>query len=104
MREGAECRILLKRADGVERQYRFYCRQCRQPLGYRPRPQKETSRWAPVSPGGRETMAVSAAAEANSPTSIMTPWSLSRVRPSPYVEAPFESYGAFGRCRKVMPC
>eukprot|EP00434_Breviolum_minutum_P020856 symbB.v1.2.018397.t1/scaffold1435.1/size118962/2 len=39
-------RILLKRAAGVEQQYRFYCRQCRQPLGYRTRPQSETSKFS----------------------------------------------------------
>eukprot|EP00913_Durusdinium_trenchii_P008497 g7979.t1 len=39
-------RILLKRPNGVEKQYRFYCRQCRQPLGYRPRPESETSKFS----------------------------------------------------------
>ncbi|CAJ1413582.1 unnamed protein product [Effrenium voratum] len=39
-------RILLKRANGVEKQFRFYCRQCRQPLGYRPRPESETSKFS----------------------------------------------------------
>ncbi|CAK0879288.1 unnamed protein product [Prorocentrum cordatum] len=38
-------RILLRRPGGVEKQYRFYCRQCRQPLGYRPSPPQETSRF-----------------------------------------------------------
>mmetsp|Transcript_122262 Transcript_122262/g.346627 ORF Transcript_122262/g.346627 Transcript_122262/m.346627 type:complete len:206 (+) Transcript_122262:85-702(+) len=38
-------RILLRRQNGVEKQYRFYCRQCRQPLGYRPSPPTETSRF-----------------------------------------------------------
>mmetsp|Transcript_20182 Transcript_20182/g.35906 ORF Transcript_20182/g.35906 Transcript_20182/m.35906 type:complete len:201 (+) Transcript_20182:79-681(+) len=39
-------RILLKRPNGVEKQYRFYCRQCRQPLGYRPSPESETSKFS----------------------------------------------------------
>jgi len=39
-------RILLKRPNGVEKQYRFYCRQCRQPLGYRPSPPTETSKFS----------------------------------------------------------
>lgn len=38
-------RILLRRQNGVERQYRFYCKQCRQPLGYRPNPPSETSKF-----------------------------------------------------------
>jgi len=38
-------RILLRRQNGVEKQYRFYCRQCRQPLGYRPNPPRETSKF-----------------------------------------------------------
>jgi len=38
-------RILLRRQNGVERQYRFYCRQCRLPIGYRPNPPKETSKF-----------------------------------------------------------
>ncbi|OLQ08634.1 hypothetical protein AK812_SmicGene7851 [Symbiodinium microadriaticum] len=39
----AKIRILLKRPNGVEKQYRFYCRKCGSPLGYRPRPETETS-------------------------------------------------------------
>eukprot|EP00931_Biecheleriopsis_adriatica_P108893 TRINITY_DN83160_c0_g1_i1.p1 TRINITY_DN83160_c0_g1~~TRINITY_DN83160_c0_g1_i1.p1 ORF type:complete len:226 (-),score=49.10 TRINITY_DN83160_c0_g1_i1:48-638(-) len=39
-------RILLKRPNGVEKQYRFYCRQCRQPIGYRPSPETETSKFS----------------------------------------------------------
>merc|ERR1712203_4859 len=38
-------RILLRRQNGVERQYRFYCRQCRQPIGYRSGPPTETSKF-----------------------------------------------------------
>merc|ERR1711957_591211 len=38
-------RILLRRQNGVERQYRFYCIQCRQPLGYRPNPPAETCKY-----------------------------------------------------------
>merc|ERR1712048_1050266 len=38
-------RILLRRQNGVEKQYRFYCRQCRQPLGYRSSPPTETSKF-----------------------------------------------------------
>mmetsp|Transcript_10148 Transcript_10148/g.22470 ORF Transcript_10148/g.22470 Transcript_10148/m.22470 type:complete len:195 (+) Transcript_10148:213-797(+) len=38
-------KILLRRKSGVEKQYRFYCRQCRQPLGYRSNPPKETSKF-----------------------------------------------------------
>merc|ERR1712137_355565 len=37
--------ILLRRQNGVEKQYRFYCKQCRQPLGYRPSPPSETSKY-----------------------------------------------------------
>merc|ERR1712032_1556038 len=39
-------RILLRRQNGVERQYRFYCRQCRQPIGYRPHVPTETSKFS----------------------------------------------------------
>merc|ERR1719353_2140598 len=39
-------RILLRRRNGVERQYRFYCKQCRSPLGYRPSPPGETSKYS----------------------------------------------------------
>eukprot|EP00440_Ansanella_granifera_P021277 gb/GFBE01023097.1/.p1 GENE.gb/GFBE01023097.1/~~gb/GFBE01023097.1/.p1 ORF type:complete len:200 (+),score=49.38 gb/GFBE01023097.1/:1-600(+) len=39
-------RILLKRPNGVEKQYRFYCRQCRQPIGYRPSPENNTSKFS----------------------------------------------------------
>jgi len=39
-------RILLRRQNGVEKQYRFYCRQCRQPLGYRSSPPTETSKYS----------------------------------------------------------
>uniref|UniRef100_A0A7S1LNM7 STEEP1 domain-containing protein n=1 Tax=Alexandrium catenella TaxID=2925 RepID=A0A7S1LNM7_ALECA len=39
-------RILLRRQNGVEKQYRFYCRQCRQPLGYRNSPPAETAKFS----------------------------------------------------------
>eukprot|EP00439_Symbiodinium_sp_Y106_P041172 s2126_g5.t1 len=39
-------RILLKRPNGVEKQYRFYCRKCGSPLGYRTRPETETSKFS----------------------------------------------------------
>merc|ERR1711862_1037375 len=39
-------KILLKRQNGVEKQFRFYCRQCRQPLGYRSSPPTETSKFS----------------------------------------------------------
>eukprot|EP00927_Polykrikos_kofoidii_P085556 TRINITY_DN9338_c0_g2_i1.p2 TRINITY_DN9338_c0_g2~~TRINITY_DN9338_c0_g2_i1.p2 ORF type:complete len:198 (-),score=54.11 TRINITY_DN9338_c0_g2_i1:110-703(-) len=39
-------KILLRRQNGVEKQYRFYCRQCRQPLGYRCSPPAETSKFS----------------------------------------------------------
>mmetsp|Transcript_29283 Transcript_29283/g.80182 ORF Transcript_29283/g.80182 Transcript_29283/m.80182 type:complete len:198 (+) Transcript_29283:95-688(+) len=39
-------KILLRRQNGVEKQYRFYCRQCRQPLGYRPNPATETCKFS----------------------------------------------------------
>merc|ERR1719482_1510826 len=39
-------KILLRRQNGVERQYRFYCKQCRQPFGYRPNPPAETSKFS----------------------------------------------------------
>merc|ERR1719181_669842 len=39
-------RLLLRRQNGVETQYRFYCRQCRQPIGYRSKPSAETSKYS----------------------------------------------------------
>lgn len=39
-------RMLLRRQNGVERQYRFYCRHCRALLGYRSSPPKETSKYS----------------------------------------------------------
>eukprot|EP00928_Gymnodinium_smaydae_P069990 TRINITY_DN53948_c0_g1_i1.p2 TRINITY_DN53948_c0_g1~~TRINITY_DN53948_c0_g1_i1.p2 ORF type:complete len:196 (-),score=45.53 TRINITY_DN53948_c0_g1_i1:63-650(-) len=39
-------KILLRRPAGVEKQYRFYCRQCRNPLGYRCSPPSETSKYS----------------------------------------------------------
>eukprot|EP00930_Biecheleria_cincta_P057959 TRINITY_DN43824_c0_g1_i1.p1 TRINITY_DN43824_c0_g1~~TRINITY_DN43824_c0_g1_i1.p1 ORF type:complete len:225 (+),score=39.69 TRINITY_DN43824_c0_g1_i1:88-675(+) len=39
-------RILLKRPNGVEKQFRFYCRQCRQPLGYRSAPESQTCKYS----------------------------------------------------------
>merc|ERR1719181_1298552 len=39
-------KILLRRQNGVEKQFRFYCKQCRQPLGYRPSPPTETSKFS----------------------------------------------------------
>merc|ERR1712216_878180 len=38
-------KILLRRQNGVEKQYRFYCKQCRQPLGYRPSKANEVSKY-----------------------------------------------------------
>jgi hypothetical protein len=39
-------KILLRRQNGVERQFRHYCKQCRQPLGYRSNPPAETSKFS----------------------------------------------------------
>lgn len=36
----------IRRAGGVEVQYRFYCKECKQPLGYRTEPEKQPCKFA----------------------------------------------------------
>mmetsp|Transcript_29794 Transcript_29794/g.68621 ORF Transcript_29794/g.68621 Transcript_29794/m.68621 type:complete len:206 (+) Transcript_29794:68-685(+) len=44
-------KLLLRRPGGVEKQFRFYCKQCRQPMGYRPSPPKEVAKYSYVMKG-----------------------------------------------------
>mmetsp|Transcript_61270 Transcript_61270/g.145873 ORF Transcript_61270/g.145873 Transcript_61270/m.145873 type:complete len:205 (-) Transcript_61270:113-727(-) len=45
-------KLLIRRPNGVEKQYRFYCKQCRSPIGYRPGPANEVAKYSYIYKGG----------------------------------------------------